>query len=149
MPCTEWSCTSHAVARRFSGREPVRYRLVCLPLKFPPRKIDTDRGKRRRPKLSEPKPTWERRLPIRVTALVRAGDTLFAAGSPDIVDPSDPHGAWQGRKGGLLAAIAVEDGRQLSEVRLPSPPVWDGLAAAEGKLYLSLQDGHVMCLTGE
>jgi outer membrane protein assembly factor BamB len=106
-------------------------------------------AERAKAKPAGPTPAWERHLPIRVTALVRAGDTLFAAGSPDTVDPADPHGAWEGRQGGVLAAFAAEDGRQLSELQLPSPPVWDGLAAANGKLYLTLMDGKVLCLAAK
>jgi len=81
-----------------------------------------------------------------VTALVRAGETVFAAGSPDVVDPKDPHGAWEGRKGGVLAAYAAEDGAELAEYKLPAPPVWDGMAAARGRLLLSLEDGTVVCM---
>ena len=125
------------------------YRLVCLPLTSPLRETDAEKAKRPRAKPVEPKPTWELRLPIRVTALVRAGDTIFAAGSPDKVDPVDPHGAWEGRQGGVLAAFAAADGRQLSELRLPSPPVWDGLAAVDGRLYIALRNGQVMCLIGK
>jgi len=119
------------------------YRLRCLPLKA---SADASSGKRRR---QGPKPLWEKRLDIRVTAMVRAADTLFAAGSPDIVDPKDPHGAWEGRKGGLLAAFTTGDGKKLSEHKLPAPPVWDGLAAAYGRLYISLVNGDVLCLANE
>jgi len=102
-------------------------------------------AKRAKAKPAEPAPAWQRHVPIRVTALVRAGDRLFAAGSPDKVDPADPHGAWEGRQGGVLAALAADDGRLLSEFRLPAPPVWDGLAAANGGLYLTTMDGKVLC----
>lgn len=27
-------------------------------------------------------------------------------------------------------------------------PVWDGLAAANGRLYLATEDGKVVCFTG-
>jgi outer membrane protein assembly factor BamB len=102
------------------------YRLVC--------------GGRRRAE------TWERSVPIRVTALVRAGGTIFAAGSPDVVDPADPHAAWEGRKGGVVAAFAASDGKPLAEIELPAPPVWDGLAAAEGSLFVALEDGQLLRL---
>ncbi|MHC4399668.1 MAG: outer membrane protein assembly factor BamB family protein [Planctomycetota bacterium] len=88
---------------------------------------------------------WDRPVGIRITSMLRAGDVLFVAGSPDVVDPADPHGAWEGRKGGLLAAFSTSDGEPLAELELPSPPVWDGMAAA-GRLYLSLSDGTVVCL---
>ena len=77
--------------------------------------------------------------------MVRAGDTLFVAGSPDVVDPDDPHGAWEGRQGGLLAAFATADGTPLAEIQLPSPPVWDGMAVAGDRLYLSLSNGTITC----
>jgi len=92
------------------------------------------------------KPLWEQRLGIRVTAMIRAADVIFAAGSPDIVDPKDPHGAWEGRKGGLLAAFAAGDGEKLAQYELPSPPVWDGMAAADGRLFISTSDGCVLCM---
>jgi hypothetical protein len=81
---------------------------------------------------------------MRVTALVRAGETIFAAGAPDVVDPADPHGAWEGRKGGLLAAFATTSGETLARFTLPAPPVWDGMAAADGRLFVSLTDGTIV-----
>jgi sugar lactone lactonase YvrE len=84
---------------------------------------------------------------IRVTSIVRAADTLFVAGPPDVVDSADPHGAWEGRKGGRLAAFST-DGEPLGEIELPAPPVWDGMAAAGGRLYVALEDGRVLCLAG-
>jgi hypothetical protein len=91
---------------------------------------------------------WQRPVGIRITAMLRAGDTLFVAGPPDVVDPADPHAAWEGRKGGVLAAFSTVDGRPLGELRLPAPPAWDGLAAAAGRLYLATADGQVLCITG-
>jgi len=123
------------------------YRLRRLPLKTPAGDKRDRRGKQPKGKRPPgPKPNWEQRVGIRITAMVRAGETLFAAGSPDIVDPKDPHGAWEGRKGGVLAAFAAGDGKKLAEHKLPAPPVWDGMAAARGRLYLSLRDGTVVCL---
>jgi len=63
-----------------------------------------------------------------IAALLLAGDTVFAAGR-------------QGR----LFAFALADGRRLAERDLPAP-VWDGLAAAHGRLYVSTQDGSLICL---
>ncbi len=45
--------------------------------------------------------------------------------------------------------MAAVDGRKLAEYKLDSPPVWDGLAAASGRLYLSTTAGVVMCMGGE
>ncbi len=64
-----------------------------------------------------------------------------------VVDPADPDGAWEGRMGGVLAAFSAVDGKQLaSEKRLPAPPVWDGMAVADGQLYISMLDGCILCM---
>ena len=119
------------------------YRLRCLPLK-PQDGLSAAKLRRQ-----GPQPLWENRLGIRVTAMLRAADTIFVAGSPDIVDPDDPHGAWEGRKGGLLAAFSARDGQKLAERKLPAPPVWDSLATAYGRLYVSLVNGDVLCLANK
>jgi hypothetical protein len=121
------------------------YRLMCIPLKAPASSSKNKQaaGNARR---QGPKSLWEQPVGIRVTAMVRAKDTVFVAGSPDIVDPEDPHGAYEGRKGGVLAAFAVEDGKKLAEYKLLAPPVWDGMAAAGGRLLISTTDGHVLCV---
>ena len=124
------------------------YLLACYPLKAP-KAPAANKAKAARKKQAGPRAVWEQRVPIRITAMVRAGGTLFVAGSPDVVDPTDPHGAWEGRKGGVLAAFAASDGRKLTETKLPAPPVWDGLAAAGGRLYVATMDGKVLCLAGE
>jgi len=71
---------------------------------------------------------------------------ILVAGSPDTVDADDPHGAWEGRQGGILAVCAAADGTLSTEVKLPSPPVWDGMAVAGSRLYVALQDGNLVCL---
>jgi len=86
------------------------------------------------------------KVPLRVVAMVVAKETLFVAGPPDVVDPDDPYAALDGRSGGLLQAVSTEDGRKLGELRLSSPPVYDGMAAARGRLYIALTNGSVVCL---
>ncbi len=46
---------------------------------------------------------------------------------------------------GRLKAISTSDGEVLAEIQV-SAPAWDGLAIAEGRLYLSTQDGNLLCL---
>jgi hypothetical protein len=65
-----------------------------------------------------------------VAAMVLTRDTLFVAGS----------------RGGLTA-VAVADGKAVARAALP-PPVWDGMAAAEGRLFVSTRAGEVVCLAG-
>ena len=45
-----------------------------------------------------------------------------------------------------LLALAASDGRELARYPLDAPPVFDGLAAARGRLYAALENGRVVCL---
>ena len=63
-----------------------------------------------------------------VAAMVLTRDTLFVAGSRS-----------------RLIALAAEDGKLLAERDLPAP-VWDGMAAAAGRLFVSTSHGQVVCL---
>jgi len=105
---------------------------------------------------------WTKDLPIFVRALVLAGDRLFAAGPPDVMDEEevfrrigDPSIlvtlrkqdlAYQGKLGALLLAVSTEDGTETTNLRLPAPPVFDGMAAAYSKLFISLTDGSLVCV---
>jgi len=99
---------------------------------------------------------------LHVRALALAGDTLFVAGPPDLIDereafrlPDDPDvqsrlqqqaEALEGRHGGRLWVVSATDGAPLARYALPSPPVFDGLAAARGRVYVVTVDGAVACL---
>jgi outer membrane protein assembly factor BamB len=91
-------------------------------------------------------PGWACELPLMVRAMVLAGEVLFLAGPPDPFTTDDPTAAWEGRRGGLLRAVAAGDGRTLAESKLEAPPAFDGMAAADGRLYLATLDGRVLCM---
>jgi outer membrane protein assembly factor BamB len=80
--------------------------------------------------------------------MVLAGRSLFIAGAPDVVDPIDPMAAFEGRKGAVLWAVSTADGKKLAEYKLDSPPVFDGMIAANGRLYISTRAGSLLCLGG-
>ena len=106
-------------------------------------------GGRNTPKGRRPlKTRWSLRVPVRATAMVLADGTLLVAGFPDAVDPADPLAAFEGRKGGRLWAFSASDGKQVAQRPLEAPPVWDGMAAAGGRVYLSTSDGKILCLGG-
>jgi outer membrane protein assembly factor BamB len=88
---------------------------------------------------------WSTRIPIRGRAMVLTADRLFVAGPPDVIDPKDPLGAFEGRKGGLLYTIDSVSGEKRAEHTLSSPPVFNGTAAADGRLYIADEDGHLTC----
>jgi len=91
-------------------------------------------------------PVWFDWAPVRIRGMVLAGKSLFVAGPPDALDPDDPMASFEGRMGGLLRAYSAVDGKKLAEQKLDSPPVFDGLIAAEGRLLLSTMDGRLVSM---
>lgn len=47
---------------------------------------------------------------------------------------------------GFLAVLSATDGKKLTEISLATPPTYNGLAVAGGCVFVSLQDGSVVCL---
>jgi len=91
---------------------------------------------------------WTQELPVLARAMLKAGDAVYLAGPPDLLSTDDPHAALAGEKGGRLVVLAAADGTQQAECELQSPPVFDGLAAAGGRLYMATMDGKVLCFGG-
>jgi len=91
---------------------------------------------------------WKNEFPVRATALVKSGDRLVLGVMPIEVPEDDPHAAYDGRLGGSVWVCSETDGSKLAEYPLPSPVVWDGMAATDGKLFLSTCDGSVLCYAG-
>ncbi len=89
---------------------------------------------------------WLVDLPMRPRAMVRAGGLLLLGGMPMSADPVELAASYEGRKGGLLWTMSTENGSKVAERPLASPPVWDGMAAAGGRLYMTTRDGNVLCL---
>ena len=93
-------------------------------------------------------PLWKLWLPVRIRAMVKTRDVLFVAGPPDVYDPNEPFAAIEGRKGAVLVAVSAGQGKKIGELKLSAPPVFDGMSAAGGRLYLSTTDGEVLCMQG-
>jgi hypothetical protein len=93
-------------------------------------------------------PMWTNWVKVRVRGMVKAGDHLFVAGPPDVFDAERPFAAVGGKTRAVLSAISAENGEAMSETELEAPPVFDGMIAAHDSLYLSLEDGSVVCLSG-
>jgi len=100
---------------------------------------------------------WQKMIPLRIRAMLlarsatsgQAGDLLFAAGTPDVLDPKDPLAAIEGRKGAMLQVFAAKDGSLVKSYSLASPPAFDGMIAAGGRLYIATEDGKVLCMSGK
>ncbi len=87
---------------------------------------------------------WARRVPIRVRAMVLADKVLFVAG-PENNAEYRPQGAEESGPA-LLLAVSASDGTELGRCQLDACPVFDGMAAAGGRLYLSLENGRLLCM---
>ena len=107
---------------------------------------------------------WSREVPILVRGMVAAGGSLYVAGADDVVDEPSAlkalsekatlrqlvrqESALAGEAGGLLRVVSCEDGKTLADLRLETIPVWDGLVAARGCLFMAGVDGTVRCYKG-
>lgn len=89
---------------------------------------------------------WSTSIPLTGKAMVLADDILFVAGTPVVFPEDDLAKSYEGRAGGLLWGASATTGKELAQYKLDAPPAWDGLAAADGLLFLSLADGRVVCL---
>jgi hypothetical protein len=79
--------------------------------------------------------------------MVLADDVLFGAGWKDSekIFAQEPHS----KNDSVLVVMSPADGKVLGEYSLEAEPVFDSMAAAYGKLYLSLKDGSVVCYGGK
>jgi outer membrane protein assembly factor BamB len=89
---------------------------------------------------------WASSIPLTGKDLVLAGDTVFVAGTPVVFPSGDLARAYEGRMGGVLWAASASTGEKVAECKLDAAPAWDAMAVANGQLFISLQDGRVMCL---
>jgi hypothetical protein len=109
------------------------------------------------------KPKWTSDVPIYVRAMVLSGNKLFIAGPLDIIDEEktfkqlserDPEvqsllakqdDAMEGKFSGKLLTVDCDSSTVESEIDLGTLPAWDGMAGANGSLFLSTTDGQLIC----
>jgi outer membrane protein assembly factor BamB len=89
---------------------------------------------------------WSCGVPLTGKAMALAANVLFVAGTAVAFPAEDLHQAYEGRMGGVLWAASAETGKKMAEYKLDAAPVWDGMAAADGRLFISTMDGKVLCL---
>ena len=88
---------------------------------------------------------WKKSISVRAMAMVLAGGKLFLAGPPNVVPAEDPFAAFEGRMGSRFCEFSIADGKKVTETKLDCTPVFDGLIAAGGRLYLATTDGSIIC----
>lgn len=91
-------------------------------------------------------PAWSEKIPVRVQAMVLAGSRLYVAGPPDLGPGQAALDAMRGRRGSRFRVVSADDGTELSAFDMERVPVFDGMIAAYGRLYMVTRDGAVMCL---
>jgi outer membrane protein assembly factor BamB len=74
--------------------------------------------------------TWQSAYPGWIEAMTLAGDRLFVYAKEK------------------LRAYDATTGALTGDVEFAGHPVWDGVAAAHGRLYVSTREGRVVCLAG-
>jgi len=147
---------------------PMEYRLFAVDRSLPRPEKPAAKGGRRAPNRraggQQFAEIWSIELPVLVRAMVKAGDTVFAAGPADVVDEKKALGLvgrseaippefkeqerlFTGTGGSVLWAVSARDGSKQAEARLAVAPVFDGLIAAGGELYMATVDGKVVCLS--
>lgn len=86
-----------------------------------------------------PSPFWsfEVDAPSQVESVVSSENILLVSGPDSRVSTGGP---------GFVRAIDIDGGDELWSAALPSVPVFDGVAASDGKILAVLKDGSVICL---
>ncbi len=109
-------------------------------------------------------PDWSDDISVQVNSIVLTDNAVFAAGPPDVEDEeesvkslletktqqklAEQSAAFEGKSGALLVALSKEKGEKLAAYQLDFVPRFDGLIAANGRLYVSTLGGEVLCLSG-
>lgn len=106
---------------------------------------------------------WTKFVQVFARAMLLANDSLCVVGPPDLVDEEyalerlaakDPaiheqlkaaDDALEGKQGGRFLVVSTKDGSRIAEFHVDALPVWDGMSAAYGRVYLSTTDGRVIC----
>jgi hypothetical protein len=108
-------------------------------------------------------PDWSDDISVQVNSMVLTEAALFAAGPPDVedeveslktlLDPetqqklAEQSAAFEGKRGAFLIAVSRDNGEELAAYSLDFVPRFDGLIAANGKLFVSSLGGEVLCLS--
>jgi hypothetical protein len=103
-------------------------------------------------------------IPILVRSMVLSDKFLFIAGPPDLVDEvkgfghfeepeyqtllEEQESALEGEAGSIMWVVSATDGKKMNEFKLESTPVFDGMIAANNKIFIAMMDGRIICLGG-
>ncbi|MHC4308933.1 MAG: outer membrane protein assembly factor BamB family protein, partial [Planctomycetota bacterium] len=118
-------------------------------------KNESPAGKRAKPVKAEKTFRWSHQYPLIVRSMVLANDKLVLVGLPELRkknparlfydNPEESLETLEGRHGAYIWIVSAEDGRQVSQIKLDGVPVFDGMAAANSRVFISLKNGRLVC----
>lgn len=76
---------------------------------------------------------------LQVESMALSSGYLYVAGADEFTNRS---------QGAFLRVYSVADGKMLKEIALEALPSAEGLSISDGKLYVSLQNGKLLCFGG-
>jgi outer membrane protein assembly factor BamB len=117
------------------------YHLHATPLRLP--KPEEEPDVRRGVALPRT-PSWSTKPALEARAMVATGRHVLIAGPKG--DPVLSETAARGGEGSVLQVFDRTDGALVQNIPLPAMPVYDGLAAAGGRIIVALKDGRVVSL---
>ena len=104
---------------------------------------------------AKPKPFWADTQSLIARAMVLTQGKLVVAGPPDLrkkeddilayANEAEALASFKGERGVLLRVHNAVDGQRLSEKPLNAMPIFDGMSAAQGRIFVSLKNGQVQC----
>ncbi len=138
------------------GHQADAYHLFRSDLPANRNEAPADNAKKPRVSFLKPKPDWSTFDSLVVRAMVKGSNALAVAGPPDVgkkapeilayLNVRDVLEAYRGDRGVFLRFVSLDDGQTLGEMKLPAMPVFDGMVAANGRLFISLKDGSIVCI---
>ena len=131
-------------SRYVPGQFPAGTRLFARPNST---NKNSELQKRQKRTLTANSHEWNIKTLIQFRAMLLAGDALFGAGWKDSekIFAKDPYSV----NDSVLQVISVAGGKVLREYPLEAEPVFDGMAAAYGRLYLAMKNGKILCMGGK
>lgn len=106
---------------------------------------------------------WKTYVPVSTRGLSMSGTNLVVAGPPDLVneeqmferlvkkdpavqkDLAEQDASLAGKRGALVKIVNTGNGQVARDFTIDSPPVWDGVSVAQGRIFIVTADGKIKC----
>jgi outer membrane protein assembly factor BamB len=102
---------------------------------------------------------WEKPCDIQVFAMLLADNYLHVLGARDVLNELDRSNLSKdnaeqdehmlGKHGSVLAVVDPTTGDRVRQYEYDFFPTFDGVSAADGRIYVACQNGTVVCLKAD